>query len=110
MTIGHLQYEHRQWLNHNFGPGDNQAYVWQFVGITEEVGELAHALLKQHQGIRGTDDEHTAAARDAVGDIFIFLMGFCSRMGFDLEEVIEETWAEVKLRDWTKGKEQNDVA
>lgn len=104
MTIKQIQDAHREWLNRNFGDktGDGVAQLEQFLGITEELGELAHALLKGRQGIRGSAEKHEAAAKDAVGDIFIFLSGFCCRKGWDLQEIIEETWAEVSQRDWTK--------
>lgn len=72
----------------------------QFLGLVEELGELAHALLKKAQRIRGTPDEHEAAAKDAIGDLLIFASGFCCRMGWDLQEILEATWAEVRERDW----------
>jgi NTP pyrophosphatase (non-canonical NTP hydrolase) len=74
----------------------------QFLGIVEEVGELAHHLLKQAQGIRGEDDWHTAQQRDAVADILIFLTGFCYRRRWDLEQILLETWKEVRSRDWKR--------
>jgi NTP pyrophosphatase (non-canonical NTP hydrolase) len=101
-TIAQIQSEHAEWLVRNFGVGNEVADLEQFLGITEEVGELAHALLKGRQGIRGDAAKHEAGARDAVGDIFIFLSGFCVRKGWNLEQIINETWAEVSKRDWTK--------
>ena len=65
------------------------------------MGELAHAHLKEEQGIR-TGENHIALAKDSIGDIIIFLADYCSARGFDLQEIIEETWAEVKQRDWKK--------
>ena len=41
--IRELQQEHRSWLNHNF---PNQGTIDPFLGMVEEVGELAHGLLK----------------------------------------------------------------
>lgn len=68
----------------------------------DSVGRLAHALLKQKQGIRGTKEEHEAKAKDAVGDIVIFLLDVCNRRGWSFAEIVAETWAEVRKRDWTK--------
>lgn len=97
LTFRDLQEEQREWVAHNF-PGRES---WNpLLGIGEEVGELMHAHLKGHQGIRGTVEEHRAKGRDAVGDILIYLADYCSAMGFDLQQCVEETWAKVKRRDW----------
>ncbi len=91
-----MQEEQVPWVEHNF-PGRPS---WMpLLGIMEELGELAHAHLKQAQGIR-TEEDHDALARDAVADIVIFLADYCSARGFDLESLVKETWAEVKKRDW----------
>ena len=71
-----------------------------FLGVVEEVGELAHANLKDIQGIRGDPDEHIARKRDAVADTLIFLLDYCTKEGFDLELLIAQTWPKVKARDW----------
>ena len=49
------------------------------------------------------DEDHDAKMRDAVADILIFLCGFCSTQGIDLQEQVNETWEEVKKRDYKKG-------
>jgi NTP pyrophosphatase (non-canonical NTP hydrolase) len=114
-TLSRIQKEQRAWVLHNFGERE----AWQpLLGIQEEVGELAHAFLKRHQGIRGTHEEHTADIRDAVADIIIFLMDFASAEGIDVREVLDETWQKVRQRDWkanpsgtpapTAGEEKTD--
>ena len=72
------------------------------LGVVEEVGELSHALLKREQGIRGFDDNEKfeAAAKDAIGDSFIYLTQVASELGYDLEDIINETAAGVLKRDW----------
>jgi len=96
-TLSRIQLEQRAWVLHNFGERE----AWQpLLGVQEEVGELAHAFLKRHQGIRGTHEEHTADIRDAVADIIIFLMDFASAEGIDVREVLDETWQKVRQRDW----------
>jgi NTP pyrophosphatase (non-canonical NTP hydrolase) len=70
------------------------------MGIVEEIGELSHALLKQEQGIRGTWLDHETAAKDAVGDIVVFLACLCVLRGWDLAAIVDATWSEVRKRDW----------
>ena len=92
-----FQTEHEEWERANFG----EVPWWQpALGISEEVGELHHALLKMAQGIRGTQEEHEAAAKDAVGDTIVYLTALCTAMGWDLADVLRDTWTEVSQRDW----------
>lgn len=93
-----LQEEQRPWVLHNFGSKP----TWMpLLGIMEEVGELAHAHLKQAQGIR-TSENHDDNAKDAIGDVVIFLADYCSARGYDFETIVQETWNKVKQRDWKK--------
>lgn len=93
-----LQKEHAVWQKRNFP----NAEKWEtLVGIQEEIGELSHSFLKRHQGIRGSSDEHLMSIKDAVGDIIIFVMGFCTLNDINIDECIETAWNEVKERDWT---------
>ena len=96
-TIHLLQVEHKEWLNHNF---PRQQGHDALLGLTEELGELAHAHLKSQQAIRGTLEEHRLAAADAIGDIVIYLISYCNTNGFDLSKCIRDAWSEVKERDW----------
>jgi NTP pyrophosphatase (non-canonical NTP hydrolase) len=96
MELSRLQRELEVWVSHNFGsPPPGQ----RLLVITEEVGELAHAQLKQEQGIR-MDEDHEANAKDAVADIVIAVASYCNGRGFNLGELVEETWTKVKARDW----------
>ncbi len=89
------------WNRRNFP----DAQRWEpLVGIQEEVGELAHAFLKQHQGIR-VEQDHYGNMVDAIGDIFIFMANFCWQNGIDMEEAIYHTWMQVGQRDWTKSSD-----
>lgn len=72
----------------------------QLLGVVEEVGELSHHHLKELQNIRGSDEYHQAQAQDAVGDILIYLMGYCSYRGWSMGECMHNAWAEVQKRDW----------
>ena len=97
MTLRDLQDQQRPWLLHNFGP-DYPAY-WPLLGALEELGELAHAHLKGEQGIR-TGEDHEAGARDAIGDVVIYLASYCTARGFDFQQIVQDVWSEVRGRDW----------
>jgi len=93
------------WSIKNFGKQD--PYL-PLLGIVEEVGELCHAHLKMKQRIRGHKDKHEEEAKDAIGDIVIYLADYCDRMEFDLAKCIQTAWQEVKGRDWTTEREENE--
>jgi NTP pyrophosphatase (non-canonical NTP hydrolase) len=95
-----FQREVGEWTEKNFCPHPPHHPL---LGIIEEVGELAHAHLKDEQGIRGTPEEHREEAVDAIGDIVIFLADYCCVNDFDLEACIDETWQKVRERRWKNG-------
>lgn len=110
LTISEWQHIQARWAFDNFGI---QTSGQQLYGVTEELGELAlailsslgklsHAHLKTEQGIRGTAEEHRAAKKDAIGDMVIYLMSYCNLEGFNLQSIIDETCEEVFKRDWKK--------
>lgn len=82
------------------------------LGMVEELGELTHAVLKQKQQIR-TEENHEEKEKDAIGDLMIFLLDYCSRRGFSASEILKNTWEEVKRRDWVgdpvEGKQQDII-
>lgn len=102
MNLRELQNQVGEWAKRNFP--DAKPYQ-PLLGMTEEVGEMAHAFLKAEQGIRGKQHEHHAAKIDAAGDVIIFLCHFCELNGIDLDAAVSLTWAEVRKRDWQKNKE-----
>lgn len=89
-----MQAEHQLWVEHNF---PRQKPHQPFLGIVEEVGELAHYHLKNEQEIRGVSIDD---AIDALGDIFVYMLSYCNSNRIDLEAAITSTWAKVKQRDW----------
>jgi NTP pyrophosphatase (non-canonical NTP hydrolase) len=97
LLLSEIQAEHAVWAQRNFG---TRPAHQPLLGAVEEIGELAHAHLKAEQGIRGTEEEHRAAKKDAVADVIIFLMDYCNIEGFDMQELLGDTWDEVKQRDW----------
>lgn len=97
LTFRKLQREQIPWVKHNFA---GRPSYYPLLGAMEELGELAHAHLKEAQKIRGSAKEHREKAKDAVADIIIFLADYCSARRFDLQKIVEMTWAQVKRRDW----------
>lgn len=101
-----LQEQVKVWADRNFG--ERKPYQ-PLLGVSEEVGELCHAHLKAEQGIRGTAEEHRAAAMDAIGDIVIYLADYCNVNGYGLAECIEETWNRVSQRNWKADPKKGDA-
>ena len=62
-----------RWSLNNFGSLQNP-----WLGMVEEVGELAHCLLKRTQRIRGFDDPafFLEQFKDALGDIGIYAANY----------------------------------
>jgi NTP pyrophosphatase (non-canonical NTP hydrolase) len=80
------------------------------IGIQEELGELSHAHLKSEQGIRGTAEEHHEAKRDAIGDILVYIAGYCEANGLQMGQCLERAWEEVRQRDWNKNRSTGAVS
>lgn len=99
MNLELLEREVAAWQDRNF---PNTPAYRPLLGAVEELGELAHAHLKNEQGIRGTAAEHADAKLDAVGDICIYLIHYARLSGFSLATAIGRAWAEVQYRDWVK--------
>lgn len=95
--LAYLQIEHEEWTRRNF---PHQTSEEVLIGIVEEVGELAHAVLKHNQELL-TDAEYRDLAKDAIGDIALFLIGYCGIERWFFEAILEETWSKVKKRSYT---------
>lgn len=104
VDLSELQRQVRQWEEHNF---PNATDMQQFIGVVEEVGELAHFMLKEQQGIReGAHGSTEAHQMDAVGDITIFLINFCNKRGWSFDRILADTWDLVEKRDFVKYPER----
>jgi NTP pyrophosphatase (non-canonical NTP hydrolase) len=97
-TLKNIQFWHNVWQRKNFGLVPD---VDSLLGIVEEVGELSHGFTKKRQGNRVNED-HDRDMQDAIGDIVIFLMSFCTSQGWDFEDIVVETWEEVSKRNWVR--------
>jgi hypothetical protein len=62
-----------EWSHRNFGEKQNP-----YLGLVEELGELAHCLLKREQGIRGYDNPSYFIGEymDAIGDMCIYAANY----------------------------------
>lgn len=98
-AVDTLQADQKKWVAYNF---PNEQKHSPLLGALEELGELAHAHLKNEQNIRGTTAEHRAAAQDAIGDVLIYLLSYCNQNGYRLSQCWLDAWNEVKDRDWRR--------
>lgn len=74
--------ERNEWVAKNFPSYEGEIPGRDSIlGCFEELGELAHAHLKEKQGIRGTKEEHVAAGKDAIGDLIVYLLGVMEAAG-----------------------------
>lgn len=107
LTFRELQRNQKEWSDRNFG---EQVPYHCLLGAVEEIGELAHAHLKSVQGIRGmTRETYLSKARDAVADVIVFLAGYCSAEGIDLQDAITEVSTEVFKRDWASDPDKGGM-
>jgi NTP pyrophosphatase (non-canonical NTP hydrolase) len=97
ISLRQLQLEQFAWQERNFPQSD---LLQATLGVSEEAGELCHSVLKLTQGIRGTREEHLANIKDAVADCIVFLSQVCNKTGISLQDCINETWPQVRARDW----------
>lgn len=103
LNLVRMQRQHLEWLKINFPA---QVSYQALLGMGEELGELYHAYLKGEQMIReGTDPEAIKRMKeDAIGDLIIFAMGYCSGEDIVLETALDETWTRVRRRRWDQDK------
>lgn len=73
LSFAELTIEVNLWANANFGLKQEP-----WLGMLEELGELAHCSLKRIQGIRGFDDYsfYHDHFRDAIGDIGVYAANY----------------------------------
>ena|SRR3972149_6512314 len=110
LTLDKLQREVMEWTNENFGGLKDRPKHHPLIGMMEELGELCHSHLKSEQNIRGTNEHHQENAKDAIGDILIFMVDYCNINGYRLQQIIEDVWSEVKERDWNKHREGSGLS
>ena len=96
---GMLQEKLAAWQGRNFGAATVEQMA---LGVSEEAGELSHAVLKHIQKIRGMEDMDAfrEAAGDAIADCTIYLMQIATILRLDYLTLVQETARKVMERDW----------
>jgi len=78
------------------------------LGGAEEFGELARAVVKMEDGIRGTREEWLAELSKELGDTVLKCCGIAHRHALDLHDCVWNRWADgpkpIRERDWTTDK------
>lgn len=93
-----LQNYHSVWLEDTFP--DNTAED-QFYGMVEELGELSRARLKTNQHVEGySAEECRRQETDAIGDLIMYLCGYCSKRELVLSDCVKMALTEIITRDW----------
>lgn len=69
--------------------------------LMKAVGKLAHAYLKDEQGIR-RNEKHRDNMMEQIGCIVDLLSQLCGNEGQGLLDATAKAWNEVKDRDWVK--------
>lgn len=100
--IRDIQHESGEWRQNAYP--DTATIELQALGVCEEAGELAHAVLKFKQGIRGYDyNKAQEEVADAIGDIFIYACGVADHLNINVVQAIEKAWQHVKNRNIIQG-------
>ena len=106
-SLTELQQRLKQWQEKNFDE-DCTGPEWMALGATEELGEVAHIIVKAKQRIRqhqaGLDDYSLNELADGVADTVIYLMQLCSHLGIDFGKTLFFTAETVMQRDWRTNK------
>lgn len=102
-----MQDEVEDWNQRQPWKNDPPAVV--ALGLGEESGEVQRAVLKMHQGIRGTEEEWLSETEKECGDVFIKLCAIANSLGFDLQAAIEKRWAEISKRNWTTDRQGHGI-
>jgi NTP pyrophosphatase (non-canonical NTP hydrolase) len=94
-----LQVRLARWQARNFGVASHEQMA---LGVAEEAGELAHAVLKHSQGIRGMADPeaYREAAGDAIADVAIYAIQLATALRLDFATLLMATAEKVMERDW----------
>jgi hypothetical protein len=100
-ALDQLQEEIGHWSYMQFGKPKGKSLAQHMLidtndplmGVVEEIGELHHAVLKQKQEIR-TSENYEEKEKDALGDLLICLLDYCHRRGFSASEILKHTWEE----------------
>jgi len=76
----------------NLYPEDNAHMIF---GMITEIGELADVFKKNMAYGKSLD---LVNVQEEVGDLMWYIANFCNIHGFDLEEILEQNVAKLKVR------------
>jgi len=80
------------------------------LGMSEEVGEISHTVLKGTQGIReGKNGINKELLADGFGDVFIYGSQLMTLNKVDVSDAINTTIQQVLKRDWQNNKDDGEV-
>ena len=110
LPVNHMsstQIKLARWQARNFGSATLQDLA---LGVCEEAGELAHAVLKHLQGIRGLKDPQIAKIKiaDALADVCIYATQIATLLRIDFGENYIATVEQVLERDWKTNQENGE--
>lgn len=99
VDMSRIQVELFRWQQDNFSGNTSERMV---LGMTEELGELAHAFLKHAQKIRGMEDREKFlnAAGDAFADLMVYGIQLMTYLRMDAGTLLKYTARNVMNRDW----------
>jgi NTP pyrophosphatase (non-canonical NTP hydrolase) len=86
------------WLDQHF---PNRTLDQQVLVLAEEVGEVARAVVKRAQGVRGSHAEWTTQLHGEVADVLLTCLAIAATEGFDLSGATARKWATIQRRDPT---------
>lgn len=100
--LARFQNQVRDWHRANFDPQpDLGALV-----VCEEAGELARAVIKGVQGVRGGKARWEAEKRKEAADVIISTIAFCCENDIDVVDAIRHRWETVGQRVTSSEEEQ----
>lgn len=101
------QKELKEWQDRNFGHQPPEMFA---LGMSEEVGEICHHVLKGLQRIRGgVNGINKKEVADGVADVLVFGIQLLSALDMDAETEISEVINKVLKRDWKKDVAGNNA-
>lgn len=103
-----VQAEISDWAQEQFGDNPSHHPLYEgaklfsippFLGMVEEMGEIAAPQAKRHQGRKFKDGKgYKEAIEDGLADLLIFACDFSRREGIQLAETLDHVWQTVKAR------------
>ena len=110
IELNELQKQLGRWYERELKGKDEtmlQTVTLQALGMTEEAGELAHAILKAQQEIRGYSDPGRVYTEvvDAVCDSMVFGMVLLWSMECSIENSLSNVIEKVLSRTWREDPE-----